>query len=224
MSPPSTCWTPSPASWRHGASAWALRPCTTMCAADCDAPKCWTTSAPASSSQRSTPLGTRSSLLTEQYLLCRREGLQLLRTDLGILEPQRSQRLDDRGGDDQASEPLVVGRYDVPGRMLRRGIADHVLVGLHVVVPVLALLDVAGRELPVLFGVLEPFQKALLLLLPGDVQEELTDDDAVARRIALEAPDVTEPSLPDVLGDDVRRQPLALEKLGMHADGERLLV
>ena len=43
----------------------------------------------------------------------------------------------------QPGEPLVVGRDHVPGRLGAAGVADHVLVGVHVFVPELALGDVA---------------------------------------------------------------------------------
>ena len=52
----------------------------------------------------------------------------------------------DRRRDDEAREPLVVRGHDVPRRVLRGGVPDHVLVRRHVVVPVAALLGVAGEN------------------------------------------------------------------------------
>src|SRR5713101_3194900 len=125
-------------------------------------------------------------LLAKQCLLRRGERLQLLRTHLGIREPQRGQSPDDRGPDDDTGEPLVVGGHDVPRGVPGRGGADQLLVGLHVVVPELTLLDVVGRELPVLLRSLESLEETLPLLLPRDVEKELADDDAVPRRVSLE--------------------------------------
>jgi hypothetical protein len=46
-----------------------------------------------------------------------------------------------------------------------------------------ALAHVVGRELPVLLRTLEPLEEAALLLVAGDVEEELADDDAVAGEV-----------------------------------------
>ena len=56
------------------------------------------------------------------------------------------------------------------------------------------------------------------------MQEELPHDDAVARQVSLEAADVLKPLLPDVLGDQRRRELLLRQKLRMHAHHERFLV
>ena len=73
------------------------------------------------------------------------------------------------------------------GACLAAVVADHVLVGVHVVVPVLALPRVRAGELPVLLGLVEALEEALLLLLARHVEEELQDDVAVAGEVALDA-------------------------------------
>src|SRR5262245_20413580 len=88
-----------------------------------------------------------------------RELLPLLLPDLRILEIERQEAIDDRRTDDHAREPLVVRGHDVPRRLGRRRVADHVLVRLHVIVPDLPLLRVVGGELPVLLGPVEPLEK-----------------------------------------------------------------
>src|SRR5262245_43814512 len=108
--------------------------------------------------------------------------------------------------------------------MLGRRISDRVLISCHVVVPILALLDVTGRKLPVFFRLLDPFKKPFFLLLLGDMEQELTNDNAITRKISLEVPDVLEALLPNVLRHQLRRQLLPLEKLPMHPYNERLLV
>src|SRR5688572_24161342 len=99
--------------------------------------------------------------------------LALALRDRGVFELQPGQGVDDGGGDDDAREPLVVGGNDIPRRGRRRGPPDHVLVSVLVLVPVVALPQVGGREFPVLLGLVEPFAEALALLLLRDVEEEL---------------------------------------------------
>ena len=75
--------------------------------------------------------------------------------------------------------------------------------------PQRALGDVAHRELPVLRGLFQPVEKALALLLPGNVEEEFQDHRAVAREITLDRGNVLEPFAPDILGHQLRRNLLA---------------
>src|SRR5215475_11379530 len=70
----------------------------------------------------------------------------LVLVGLRELEVEGAQLVDDDRGHGQAGEPLVVGRYDVPGRVLGRGVPDHLLVGLLVVPPAAALLHVGHGE------------------------------------------------------------------------------
>src|SRR4029453_3402187 len=111
-----------------------------------------------------------------------------------------------------------------PRRPLRRGVPDQVLVCLHVVVPVLALSGVVRRELPVLLGFLDAAEEALALLFVRDVQEELADRDAVARQIALEGTDVLEALVPDVLRDQLGRQPLLRQEFRVYTHDQGLLL
>src|SRR5262249_61869854 len=71
---------------------------------------------------------------------------------------------------------------------------------------------------------LDPFEKPFFLLLLGDVEKELANDNAITGKISLEVPDVLEALLPNVLRHQLRRQFLRLEKLPMHPYDERLLV
>src|SRR5262245_21911760 len=108
--------------------------------------------------------------------------------------------------------------------MLGCCVSDRVLISSHVVVPILALLDVTGRKLPVFFRLLDPFEKPFFLLLLGNVEKELANDNAITSKISLEVSDVLEALLPNVLRHQLRRQLLSLEKLSMHAYDERFLV
>ena len=57
---------------------------------------------------------------------------------LWVLQVHSLQRVHHDVGDGQMREPLMIGRNDVPGRVLGAGVVDHVLVRLHVVIPALA--------------------------------------------------------------------------------------
>src|SRR6185503_2389065 len=162
--------------------------------------------------------------LPEQAFFGRSQALELRVAHLRIREIERGQGLDHRRRHHHSGEPLVVRGHDVPRRSLGRRVANHVLVRLHVVVPVPALLDVARGELPVLLGLLDATQEALALLLLGDVEEELADDDPIAGEIALEGADVLEAVVPDVLGDELARKVLLVQQLLVHANDQRLLV
>src|SRR5262249_4162472 len=67
-------------------------------------------------------------------------------------------------------------------------------------------------------------EEALALLLVGDVEEELADDDAVVGEVALEGADVLVALVPDVLGDQLGGEPLPLQEFRVHPDHQRLLV
>src|SRR6266545_5756339 len=157
----------------------------------------------------------------------RARGPQLLPlrlVHLGEAEVQVLEGVDDRGRYRQAGEPLVVGGDDVPGGVGGGRAPDHVLVGVHVGVPVLALPGVLGRELPVFLRLLEAAQEALLLLLARHVEEELPDHDPVVVEVLLEMVDVLEKVLADALGEAGRRQLLAGQELRVDADHQHFLV
>src|SRR5262245_16800263 len=73
--------------------------------------------------------------LPQQWELRYRQLLQLHCTDLGMVQVEACERVDDGGRDDDTSEPLIVGRHDVPWRVRCGGVPDHLLMYLHEVVP-----------------------------------------------------------------------------------------
>jgi hypothetical protein len=79
------------------------------------------------------------------------------------------QGIDHRRGHDQASESLVVGRHNKPGRMCMACVLDQLFVGVHVIAPILELAYIRQGELPVLIRLLQTFEEAFLLLLRRDV-------------------------------------------------------
>ena len=151
---------------------------------------------------RKKPLAALAELLLDR-------GIDRGEAQVELLDPP-----DDRRGHDKLREPLAVGGHDVPRRVRRRRVPDRVLVGLHVVVPVTALPDVARRELPILLGLVEALEEALLLLVAGYVEEELQDEVAVPRKVAFEARDVLVALFPDALGQQFGRQLPFLSTLG----------
>src|SRR5215203_3521659 len=131
-----------------------------------------------------------NSVLRQQLPLCLFELCLLRRWHLRVLQAERLNRVHQNGGHDASRNPLVVGGNHPPRRPLRARLRDGVFVRLLVVIPVLPLLQVRGGELPILVGLLEPFEEALLLFLLRHVEEELQDERAVAGQVALEAVDV----------------------------------
>src|SRR5512134_3570248 len=70
------------------------------------------------------------SLLRQERAAGGGEVLLLRLVHLRVLEVEGREGVDDRRGDDDAGEPLVVGGDDVPRGGFGGGVADHVLVRL----------------------------------------------------------------------------------------------
>src|SRR5687768_15288861 len=112
-------------------------------------------------------------------------------------------RLDDRPQDLHAREALVVALDDRPGSRARRGLDEHVLDGLVVDVPLLAVAPVLVRELPGLERIRGARLEAAELLVLRDLDPELAHDRAVADQLALELVDFTIRALPLGLGAEL---------------------
>src|SRR5258708_22053197 len=112
----------------------------------------------------------------------------------------------------------------MPWTILRRSVADHVFVGILIVVPTLAFMNVCGRKLPVFFGLVEAGQKALLLLFLGKMQKELADNGSPAQHVPFKAADILETLVPQLFPNDRRRQFLRAQNLRMHAHYQYLFV
>jgi hypothetical protein len=104
--------------------------------------------------------------------------------------------LDDDAGHAEVPRLPVVARHDVPGRPGGVAPAQELIVGRGVLVPEVALVEIARVELPVLLGVVQPFEELLPLLLPRDVEVELEDRDMVLGQVALERVDLVVAPLP----------------------------
>src|SRR5664279_3860697 len=86
-------------------------------------------------------------------------------------------------GDNEPGIVLVVGRNDVPRGELGAGRAQAFIVGLHVLLPEIPLLNIRQAEFPVLLRFIDPRQKALALLLLRQMQVELDDAGFVAEQM-----------------------------------------
>lgn len=103
-------------------------------------------------------------------------------------------------------------------------VANHIFVGVHVVFPEAPLFDIGRRKFPIFFGAFEAVKEAAFLFLAGDVEEEFSDDDAVVSEVGFEIVDVFVALFPDVLSEELGRQLLFLEQLGVDTDDEDFFV
>src|SRR5215467_5648081 len=79
-----------------------------------------------------------------------------------VCKIQICQGFNDRGRHHHAGEPFIIGRYDIPGRVVGSRVLNRVFVRLHIVAPVATFLRVIDRKFPVLVWSIEPRQKTLL--------------------------------------------------------------
>src|SRR6202790_4434825 len=143
----------------------------------------------------------------------------------GISQFERLHGVEHDAGHDEAGAPLFVGRNPVPRGVLRAGRAQGFLVGLHIVLPEFALLDVREAEFPVLFRPIDAVDEPLALLFLGKVQEELYDPRAVAVQVPLQISDGTIALMPDgLLVAPLVGQAFGAEDLRMYPGDQHFLV
>ncbi|MPM82523.1 hypothetical protein SDC9_129584 [bioreactor metagenome] len=120
-------------------------------------------------------------------------------SDLDVIQPrcagrifqfQIAQHLAQHRGHHQIAVGLGVGGHNGPGRPWRVRGSQQPAVGLLVVVPLGAHLEVVLVELPVLAGVVQPLLQPLALFVLADVQHELDDHRAGLAEHALEVVDL----------------------------------
>ena len=130
------------------------------------------------------------------------EPLQLdlpLRVRLRIAHREPIQRVEQDLRDDQTGVFLVVGGNDVPRRGVSARRAEAFLVGLGVVPPEFALLDIRVAELPIFGGIVDAIEKALSLFFLRKVEENFDDAGSVDVEMPLEIVDRTVTLAPDLL-------------------------
>jgi len=130
--------------------------------------------------------------------------LELFLTHPGVGEIKGSESIDDCRSNDHAREPLVVSRHHIPRTMLAGCLANHVLVGVLVLIPQAAVRHVRGGKFPVFVGIICPFEEAALLFVLRNMEKEFNDHDAVAAEIAFEAPDVLKTFVPNTFSNKRR--------------------
>src|SRR4029079_19650439 len=101
--------------------------------------------------------------------------------------------------DGEVARPVVVGRHDVPRRVLRRRLAQRVLVRFGEVVPQRTVVEIAGAELPALFGLIEPLLQPFALFVARHVEKHLDDGGAFVPEHLLERANVLVAALPYLL-------------------------
>ena len=99
-------------------------------------------------------------------------------------------------GDDGPRIPTIVGRHQIPRRLLGAGAQEHILPCGHVVVPAGARLKVARIELPVFGRIIETAQEVAFLLVFADHEEDFDDGASVGRQLRFESVDFVVPCLP----------------------------
>ena len=120
---------------------------------------------------------------------------------VGILELEAGHDFDQNLRDDDIAIPLVIGRDDEPRGMLSAGSREQVFIACLVLLPELALSEVALGKLPMLIRSVDTGTKPRGLLLLRDMKEEFEDDDIIVGKHGLKAPDVIE-----ALADCLRRK------------------
>ena len=86
--------------------------------------------------------------------------------------------------------------------------------------PELSLFNVAKTEFSVFVRLIDAFEEALALFVFREVEEKLDDSRSVSVQMVFQIHDGAIPFLPDrFLIEQLVRQPLAAENLGMHPNG-----
>src|SRR5215469_14483095 len=100
--------------------------------------------------------------------------LALSSVDFGEGEIQLFERIDYRSRNNQPGEPFVVGRHDKPRSVFGASVSHHILIGFHVIIPILTFVSICGGKLPILGGVILLFYHPPLSDIHRDVQEEFS--------------------------------------------------
>lgn len=121
----------------------------------------------------------------------------------GIFELEGTHGVDDDLRDGYVAIPLVVSGDDEPRGMLFAGGRDKVVVGLLVLRPEETLFEVGESQFPMFARIVEAGLEAVLLLLVGDMEEKLEDDDIVVDEHGFEIVDVFEEAADFLWRDDL---------------------
>ena len=108
----------------------------------------------------------------------------------GGLQVQAIDGIDDDAPDQGPEGVLVVRRHHEPRCPWGRRGTQRLLVGELIGIPMLALGQVTGLELPTLVGMVQSLEEPLLLLVARHVQEDLHHPGPVPIEMVLEGIDV----------------------------------
>src|SRR5215208_5399143 len=111
------------------------------------------------------------------------------------------------------AHPVAVGRYHMPWRPFGGTAGERDLIGCLVILPKLAVFEIAGVELPLLLRITQPFRQGLFLLLGRNVEHEFQNRDAVLDEMLFELVDLMVTPL-----DHVRRYQI------LHLDDEHVFI
>jgi len=136
----------------------------------------------AGTERRGSGLGAPRPSSTRQLRPERLQFALSLCSRLGIAHVERLECVEKDLRDDQAGVFLIVGGNDIPRSRVGARRGQAFLVGLGVVVPEFALLQIRVAELPVLAGVVDAFEKALPLFFFREVEKELDDPSPLTSR------------------------------------------
>ena len=100
---------------------------------------------------------------------------------LGITRIHLFQGAQDDLGQGDVARPLVVRGDNIPWRPFARAIVNGIFVGLLIIAPACALLEIVGNKLPPFVGTIEPRLQSSLLFVFRNVKHELHDRCAVFR-------------------------------------------
>src|SRR5260370_30106546 len=82
-------------------------------------------------------------------------------------------------------------RSHIPGCGPSTGGTEAGLIRLHVLLPVVSLLDIGDAEFPVLIRLIDTFEEALSLFFLRDMEEELNHARTIAMQVVLQVHDGT---------------------------------
>ena len=99
------------------------------------------------------------------------------------------ERIKDNLRYDQPSILFVVGRNDIPGRVLRACRTQAFLKGLHIILPEFPLFYIRHAEFPILLRLVDACEESLSLLVLREVKEELDDAGSVVVEVSLQIHD-----------------------------------
>src|ERR1039457_1411674 len=143
----------------------------------------------------------------------------------GICHLEFIERIQDNLGNNQPGIFLVVGRNNVPGRVMGAGGVQAGLICLHVMLPVFPLVNVGEAEFPVLVRMIDALEESLALFFLRKVEKYFDDPRSVAIQVALQVHDGAIALLPDGFRvAQLFRKPLAEENLRMHPHNQHLFV